>query len=192
MESVCGWCLECHGGWCWNCHNYSGRIRLKHSFRLGFKASNNKAEYEVDLLGMGTWDIKIYSNSWLVVNQVQGSFKARDSWMQAYLQVVKQIMNKFCMTKVAQVGRAHNRHVDSLATLASSMTDEVPWLIKVELIREPSISVVNNVSTVGVDLAMILATKPCWMDPIIDFLAEDRVTDDEKEANKIRRVAAQY
>ena len=30
------------------------------------------------------------------------------------------------------------------------------------------------------------------MDPIIDFLAEDRVPDDEKEADKVHRVAAQY
>ena len=30
------------------------------------------------------------------------------------------------------------------------------------------------------------------MDPIINFLAEDRVPDDEKEANKIRQVASRY
>ena len=30
------------------------------------------------------------------------------------------------------------------------------------------------------------------MNPIIDFLAEDRVPDDEKEANRVRRVAARY
>ena len=30
------------------------------------------------------------------------------------------------------------------------------------------------------------------MDTIIDFLAEDRVPDDEKEANRVCRVAAQY
>ena len=30
------------------------------------------------------------------------------------------------------------------------------------------------------------------MDPIIEFLAEDRIPDDESEANKIRRVALQY
>ena len=93
--------------------------------------------------------------------------------MKEYLQVVKQIMNKFCTMKVAQVDQAQNRHVDSLASLASSMTEEVPWLIKVELIMEPSISVADSINTVGVDVAMISTTKPCWMDPIIDFLAED-------------------
>ena len=30
------------------------------------------------------------------------------------------------------------------------------------------------------------------MDPIIDFLADDRISDDEKKANKVRRVASQY
>ena len=71
--------------------------------------------------------------------------------------------------------------------LASSMMKDVPRLIKVELIAEPSIN-----TTVGVGVAVILATKPCWMNPIIDFLVEDQVLDDEKEANRVRRVAAQY
>ena len=70
------------------------------------------------------------------------------------------------------------------------MTEEVPRLIKVELIVKPSISVADNVNTAEVDVAIISMTGPCWMDPIIDFLAEDRVSDDEKEANKIRRMAA--
>ena len=134
--------------------------------------------------------MEIYSDSRLVVNQVQGNFEARDSRMKAYLQAVKQIMNKFGTVKVAQLGRAQNRHANALATLASLMTEEVPRLIKVELIVKPSISVADNVNTAEVDVAMISMTGPCWMDPIIDFLAEDRVSDDEKEANKIRRMAA--
>ena len=82
-------------------------------------------------------------------------------------------MNKFGMTKVAQVGRTQNRHADSLATLATSMTKEVPRLIKMELTVEPSISVADNINIAGVDIAMISVTGPCWMDSIIDFLAED-------------------
>jgi len=112
--------------------------------------------------------------------------------MKAYLQAIKQIINKFCMVKVAQVSWAQNRHADSLATLASLMTEEVPWVIKVELIREPSISMTDNSITSGVDVAVRSTIRPCWMNPIIDFLAEDRVSDDEKEAKKIRWVASRY
>ena len=66
-------------------------IKLKHSFRLGFKASNNKAKYEALLtrlrvvFDLGTKEVKIYSDSRLVVNQAQGSFEAKDSWMMEYL-----------------------------------------------------------------------------------------------------------
>ena len=51
-------------------------IRLEHSFRLGFKASNNEAEYEAFIAGiktafdMGARDVKVYSDSRLVVNQM--------------------------------------------------------------------------------------------------------------------------
>ena len=37
---------------------------------------------------------------------------------------------------------------------------------------------------------MIAIPELCWMDPIIDFLAEDQMPDDEKEAGKVRKVAA--
>ena len=47
-------------------------------------------------------------------------------------------------------------------------------------------------TTVGVGVAVISTTEPYWMDPIIDFLAENRVSDDEKEANRVRRVTAWY
>ena len=47
-------------------------------------------------------------------------------------------------------------------------------------------------TTVGVGVAVISTTEPYWMDPIIDFLAENRVSDDEKEANRVRRVVAWY
>jgi len=83
------------------------RIRLKHSFRLRFRASNNESKYEALLarlravLGIEAQDVEIYSDSRLVVNQVQCNFEARDSRMKAYLQAVKQIMYKFCITKVA-------------------------------------------------------------------------------------------
>ena len=68
-------------------------IRLEHSFRLGFKDSNNKAEYEAFITGlrtafdMGARDIEVYSDSRLVINQVQGSFEARDYRMNEYLKV---------------------------------------------------------------------------------------------------------
>ena len=63
-------------------------------------------------------------------------------------------MSKFCTTKVAQVPQGQNRHTDSLTMLASSMMEDVPQLIKVELIEEWSISI-----TVGVGVAVISSAE---------------------------------
>ena len=59
-------------------------ILSEHSFRLGFNASNNEAEYEALLTGLRAvsrleaQEVEIYSDSRLIVNQVQGSFEAQD------------------------------------------------------------------------------------------------------------------
>ena len=151
-------------------------IKLEHSFMLGFKASNNKAEYEALLAGLrvlsnlGAKEVEIYSDSHLVVNQVQGSFEAKDPRMMEYLRLVKKTMDCFLSIKVVQVTRGQNRYADSLATLASSSTKEIPRL--------------------GVLLGTTV--EPCWMDPIIDFLAENRMPADENEAKKVRQTVVWY
>ena len=61
------------------------------------------------------------------------------------------------------------------------MTEDVPRLIKVELIAKLSINV-----AIGVGVVVILTTEPCWMNSIIDFLVKDRVPDNEKKANRVR------
>ena len=50
----------------------------------------------------------------------------------------------------------------------------------------------DDCNPAGGEVAVVLVANPCWMNPIIDFLAEDKVPDDEKEAKKIRRVAPRY
>ena len=77
------------------------------------------------------------------------------------------------------MAQGQNQHANSLATLALSMTKEVPHIIKVELMAKPSINAV-------VGVLVVAKFKPCWMDPIINFLAKDRVLDDEKEAGRVR------
>ena len=71
------------------------------------------------------------------------------------------------------------------------MTEDIPWQIKVELIAEPSINATADCAA-RVNVAAITTTGSCWMDPIIEFLAEDKVLDDESEANKICRLAPRY
>ena len=86
--------------------------------------------------------------------------------MVEYLRLVKQTMDRFLSIKVVQVAKGQNRHADSLAMLASSSIKEIPRLIKVELVAEPSI-------IAGVGVSLVAMIEPCWIDLIISFLAED-------------------
>ena len=73
------------------------RITIEKSLRLSFLATNNEAEYEVLLVGMtivqkmGGKAVKIFSDSQLVMGQVQGELEARDLSMQEYLSQVRHL-----------------------------------------------------------------------------------------------------
>ena len=62
-------------------------IKLENSFRIGFRASNNKAQHEALLAGLravsdlGAREVEVYSDSRFVVNQVHRSFVAKDPEM---------------------------------------------------------------------------------------------------------------
>ena len=75
-------------------------------------------------------------------------------------------MIQFLKAKVVQMARGQNKNTDSLATLVLSRTEGVPQMIKVELIAEHSINAAKGVSVVAM-------SEPCWIDPIIEFLAKD-------------------
>ena len=80
VEGIRGQHVQCSENWGWDCDHHSGadktgtiitleRIRPKHSFRLGFRASNNETKYEALLaelravMDMGAQEVEIYSDS---------------------------------------------------------------------------------------------------------------------------------
>ena len=69
-------------------------VKLEHSLRLGFQESNNKAVYESLIVRLKAArkpevkQVEIYLDSRLVVSQVDGSFKAKNSRMVEYLKLV--------------------------------------------------------------------------------------------------------
>ena len=66
-------------------------ITIEKSLRLGFLATNNETEYKALLVGMtmvqkfGGKAVEFFSDSRLVVGQVQGELEDKDPRMQAYL-----------------------------------------------------------------------------------------------------------
>ena len=73
------------------------RITIEKSLRLGFLATNNEAKYEALLTGvaivkkLGGKAVEIFSDSRLIVGQVNGELEARDHRMQGYLNKARQL-----------------------------------------------------------------------------------------------------
>lgn len=113
-------------------------IKLERWLRLGFPTSNNEAKYKALVpelrvaMKLGVMELEVYSDSQLVVSQVEGIFEARDPRMAKYLKLVLSLQASFGFMKVSLISRGSNSHADSLATLASSVGDCIPQIILVE------------------------------------------------------------
>ena len=70
---------------------------IEKSLRLGFSATNNKAEYEALLQEIAMVQkmegkaVEMFTDSRLVVGQVKGELEAKDARMQEYLSRVKRL-----------------------------------------------------------------------------------------------------
>ena len=104
----------------------SAGVRMERAVRFEFAASNNEAEYEALLMGLkicheaGAKVLSTFSDSQLIVGQVNGEFEAKDDGMKMYLQQVKEFANKFDKFTLVHIPRSQNAQADSLAKLVSS------------------------------------------------------------------------
>ena len=144
-------------------------ITIEKSLRLGFSATNNEAEYEALLEGMsmieklGGKSINMFSDSRLVVGQVNGELEVRDERIQEYQVQVKRLQARFNYFSLMHVSRSGNTHADSLAMLATSSVQCLPRVILVEDLPRPSV--------VKTELMHVHSVKvgPSWMDPLVLF-----------------------
>ena len=160
--------------------------------RLGFLASNNKAEYEVLLIGLrsairlGVDHLQIFCDSQLVVNHISGEYLARDERMLFYLSIVKSLLSKFDFVQVEQIGREHNSHADILAKLATALETDLHRTVTVEVLSTPSILIDTA------DRICSTSSVASWMDPLIAYLQDDYLPEDPKTASIIKRKAPGY
>ena len=168
------------------------QITVEKSLRLGFSVTNNEAEYETMLEGlsmfhrMGGKAVKMFSNSRLVVGQVKGELEARDERMQWYLSQVKHLQSRFESFNLLHIPRSGNTHVDSLAMLATSSTQNLPQVILIKDLCKPT-----KVKEKVVHVHQV-KIRPNWMDPIVLFLREDILLEDKSEVDKVRRKVPRF
>ena len=165
-------------------------IVISRVVRFAFQATNNKAEYEVLVLGLrlalslSVENLEAFSDSQLVVSQVNDSYKTNDGRMSSYLSTVKELTEKFQTFKITQIPRGNNELVDSIASFAS-VALTYPCNVELEILDYPSIlSAVSSMVQVD-DLQS-------WTTPILCYLKDGRLPEDMKEEYNIRKRSAKY
>ena len=168
------------------------KITIEKSLMLNFSATNNEGKYETLLMGMvmvqkmGGKAAKVFSDSKLVVGQVRDDLEARDSRMHKYLCQVRSIQEKFEVFDLSHVPRSGNTHADSLATLATSLAQDLPRVVLVEdLYMHTSIHHgALRIHQIKLGLS--------WMDSISLFLEKDELPEEKSEADIVRRKAPRF
>ncbi|GKV51226.1 hypothetical protein SLEP1_g57895 [Rubroshorea leprosula] len=165
--------------------------RSEHGLKFNFDATNNMAEYEALLLGLQLAlelkisAIQVYSDSQLVVNQINSICEVVDPVMVKYVTLVAELkckFQKFCLSKIP---RAENEQADLLSKFASDSSLS-PRSVFVEILDEPSFMKprMMEIST--------NSDTPSWTDSIISFLRDGIVPEDRQKAMKLRKKASRY
>ncbi|XP_057520889.1 uncharacterized protein LOC130801138 [Amaranthus tricolor] len=161
----------------------SAGVRMERAVRFEFAASINEAEYEALLMGLkicneaGAKVLSTFSDSQLIVGQVNGEFEAKDDGMKMYLQQVKEFVKIFDKFTLVHIPRSQNAQADSLAKLASSAETSAAREIIWEVLPNPSINLmVNTIDRSGM-----------WMEPYIKFLRNQMLLHDENQAKVLQK-----
>ncbi|RVW39351.1 Transposon Ty3-I Gag-Pol polyprotein [Vitis vinifera] len=120
--------------------------QLKQTIRLGFPASNNEAEYEAILsrmdlaLALSVSKLRVYSDSQLVVRQVQKEYEAKDERMTQYLTKVRDTLQWFTEWTIEKIKRTENGRANALTGIAASLPIKEAILLPIHVQTHPSVA----------------------------------------------------
>jgi ribonuclease HI len=174
--------------------------QLKYVLQIIWKVSNNEAEYEALLHGLrlaaslGIKRLLVYSDSAVVINQVNKSWDRNKENMDSYCLEVRKLKNKFYGLEFHHVVRNNNVAADVLSKLGSTRA-QVPVCVFIHELHTPSIPEPVPPTTdpahppAGQEVMMIDVE---WRQPFIDYLREQKDPLDKNLAEQLIHRAKSY
>ena len=129
-------------------------------FQILFKVPNNEAEYETLLHGLrlavflGIKRLLVYSDSLLVVQQVNKEWDINKETMDAYVEEISKLENKFSGLEIHHIDRDNNVGADVISKLGSTRAT-VPPRVFVHELHHPSVKIQNKQTTDAEASAMV-------------------------------------
>jgi hypothetical protein len=119
----------------------------------------------------------VYGDSLLVVQQVNKEWDCNKEMMDAYMQEVRKLENKFSSLEVHHVLREHNVGADTLSNLGSTRA-QVPPGVFVQELKQPSIKFCSQV-TINAGPQQpdreVMVLQEDWREAFIDFIRDQKL-----------------
>ena len=130
------------------------------------------------MLSMSTEDLEAFSDSQLVVSQVNDQYETKDNRMTSYLSLVLRAF------KITQVPRSENALSDSVA-LFTSMAPTYQCNVELKILDRPSFMPIIATTVQAGNLKS-------WATSILCYLKNEHLLNDKKEEYKIKKRSARY
>ncbi|KAL0447295.1 UNVERIFIED_CONTAM: hypothetical protein Slati_1857400 [Sesamum latifolium] len=161
---------------------------LEFAVKFRFKTSNNEADNGALVAGMkiaheaGAKHLLAYSDSQLVVKQVEGSYEAKEKSMVQYLQQIAELRTSFESFQIIQISREENVKADSLSRLASALEDCRTRHITIQYLPNPGTALTIQAISSITD----------WRAPIIEWIEKGNLPSNRWEASRLKSRAARF
>ncbi|GKV37451.1 hypothetical protein SLEP1_g45482 [Rubroshorea leprosula] len=169
-------------------------FKSEHALRFKFQTTNNAAEYKAQIYGLKleselkVQSIQVFSDSQLVVRQVNGNCEIRDPQLGCYASVVNRLKSGFVSFQIDKIPRADNHRADELSKLASSQDLNPQRSTIIEVLDAPS----YTDFIVECQLLSTDPSSPSWTTPLIEYLRSGELPKDHSAAKLIKRRAAHF
>ncbi|XP_074337441.1 uncharacterized protein LOC141674630 [Apium graveolens] len=145
---------------------------------FAFKATNNQAEYEALLPGLGlakSLGVKhlfIYSDSYIMVKHTIGEYITKDPKLAQYQAMVRSILETILDTTILQINREGNSKADELSKLVQN-TSDLSSSVYFEELGAPSTDRPE---------VLCISSLDNWMTPYIAYLKDGTLPEDQNKA----------
>ncbi|XP_074378015.1 uncharacterized protein LOC141719535 [Apium graveolens] len=144
--------------------------KIRRAF-VAFHATNNDVEYEALINGlklaleMKVKNLNVFSDSMIVVYQINGGYQAKMPSMELYLKCAQRIIVRFNEVRLELIPRGQNEGTDELAKLGSRREATLLGVVPLDIQRQPSVPE-HELGSLSGNLG------PMWMAPILAYIKE--------------------
>ncbi|GKB83687.1 reverse transcriptase domain-containing protein [Tanacetum coccineum] len=126
-----------------------------------------------------------FVDSQLLVNQIKGTYAAKQPTIREYLEKTKEALKDFNSYTIEHIQRNQNKKADALSKVALMIFEHLTKEVLVEVLPKRSIE--------GKEILQVETKEgESWMTPIHEYLVSGLLPEDPKESRKIRVKAPQY